>query len=102
MKQAVHKRGVNTESVRFHHCTAAKYKEEGDVTKLITKEQVQNKYSLRKSNLPQISHATCSSILFKNTALKTLIAIDQVDYAEKGEIIVTIHRKINTKIAPFK
>ena len=62
---AVIKLGVNTESLRIHHSTAARHSWNGlsDVTRLVTTEQVRNKYSLLESIfLKQISQATLALI----------------------------------------
>ena len=51
MRQALLKWGVNTESLRIHHNTAARdsHKSVSDVTRLLAKEHVRNKYSLRET-----------------------------------------------------
>ena len=51
MRQAVIKWGVNRESLRMHHSTAARYKDgiDCDVTRLVLMERVLKKYSILES-----------------------------------------------------
>ena len=69
-RQAVLKWGVNTESLRIQHSTAAQYscKNESDVTGIVVTEHIRNKYSLPESLSLQLSHDTCSSISIRSTA----------------------------------
>ena len=69
IRQAVLKWGVNTESLRIHHSTAARHSWNSinDVTRLVTTEHVRNKYALPESIFSLASHATSNTNLKKST-----------------------------------
>ena len=67
VRQAEFKWGVNMESLRNQHSTAARHSfwNESNVTRLVATEHVRKRYSLRESILLQLSYVTYCSILIK-------------------------------------
>ena len=93
IRQAVLKWGVNTESHRTQHSTAARdsYESTSDVTRLLATGQVRNKYSLRQSISLQLSQATCSSILNNSTVLNCRYCHQSNQLHWKGGFIINFY-----------